>query len=287
MFYANILLLTITFFWGITFVIVKESVRQIGVFPFLVQRFFFSSLLLAPLAFLRKKSLKLITIKDGTVLGVLLFGGYTFQTTALLYTTASNTAFLTGLNVVFVPLIITLLLKQKISHQVKVGVFFAMIGLYLLCTVNSLTLNAGDLWAIAGALCIALHIIFTGRYSHRNDTVLLATIQLVIITFLSFGMADLRGEIAFGWYPEVIWEILFCAIFATCLAFLIQTSMQRYTSPTQTSLIFSMEPVFAAIYAYIVINERLGYRGILGATLVFSGMIISQYTSREYRKMGQ
>ena len=276
MFYADMLLLMVTFFWGITFVIVKESVLQIGVFPFLTQRFFFSTILLLPLVFLKRRQMKKKTLLDGFILGVLLFGGFSLQTIALLYTTASNTAFLTGLNVVFVPLISIWLLKQKISYQIKIGVLLAVTGLYLLCSANPFGLNTGDLWAIAGALCTALHIIYTSKFSHRNNIILLTTLQLGIITLLSFSITVYQNTTAIKWYPSAINAILFCAIFATCLAFLVQTFMQRHISPTQTSLIFSMEPVFAAVYAYVIIDERLGYKGGVGATLVFAGMILAQ-----------
>ncbi len=272
------LLLITTLFWGVTFIIVKEAVEKVGVFLFLSQRFFLAFIILLLICFVLKRKFTRYSIKSGIILGTLLFGGYAFQTIALLYTTASNTAFLTGLNVIFVPVIGGLIFGHQITIFMKCGVLIATAGMFFLCTGQDLNLNLGDLYGAICAICIALHLIFTDRYAREYDIYWLTTIQIGTVAFFSMVFALLNDDRIFVFHQEIIWALIICVFFATIFAFLIQTSMQRLTSPTHTALIFCMEPVFAAIFAYFMLNERLGSRGVFGATLIFSGMILSQFS---------
>jgi len=273
---ANFLLLVTTFFWGITFAIVKEAVEQVGVFLFLSQRFIAAFAILLAICLLSRRKFKPAIIKHGLILGSLLFGGYAFQTLALVYTTASNTAFLTGLNVVLVPVIGGLIFGHLITMHMKWGVLVAAVGMFMLCTTQGLKLNVGDLLGSICAVCVALHIIYTGRYARHNDIYWLTAIQIGTVALLSVIIALLQGDHILVWHPEILWPLVICVFFATIFAFLVQTSMQRFTSPTHTALIFCMEPVFAALYAYVMINERLGLRGFIGAIFIFGGMLLSQ-----------
>ena len=144
---AVLLLVITTFFWGVTFTVVKEAVARVDVFVFLAQRFLLAFVLLLGYALVRRRPLCWSCVRDGAVMGALLFGAFAFQTVALRYTTASNTGFLTGLNVVLVPLIGSLWLRQPVSGGVRLGVACSVAGLYLLCTGGSLSFNHGDLLA--------------------------------------------------------------------------------------------------------------------------------------------
>lgn len=273
---ADFLLLVNAFFWGITFVIVKEAIEQVGVFFFLTQRFAlaFSGLILVCLILRRPLTLK--SLKQGTILGIFLFGAYAFQTLALSITTASNTAFLTGLNVVLVPIFVALIFRHLITRNMQMGVVLAGIGLYFLTTHGSWTIDKGDLLGISCAVCIALHIIFTGTYARMSDVYWLTAIQFGVIAMFSALIATFSGYKIFVWHSEIIWALVICVLFASIFAFLVQTSMQRFTSSTHTALIFCMEPVFAALYAYWAINERLGSTALVGALLILAGMILSE-----------
>jgi drug/metabolite transporter (DMT)-like permease len=277
---ADFLLLLVTFFWGVTFVVVKKAIEQVGVFVFLSQRFVLAFLIIFFICLIRRRPVTVQLLKHGIILGTLLFGGYAFQTAALLYTTASNTAFLTGLNVVLVPLTGAFIFRQMITRNMKAGVFLATAGLFLLCTNGTWSFNGGDLLAGICAVCVALHVIFTGEYARKNDIYWLTTVQLGIVALLSVIAACFVGDSGaiVVWYPEILWALLVCVLFATIFAFVVQTSMQRFTSPTHTALIFCMEPVFAALFAYFVIDERWGMWGMTGAMLILAGMIISEVT---------
>lgn len=274
---AYILLILTTFFWGITFVVVKDAVNQVDVFVFLAQRFIAASFILLLLWPFLKRRIDWKTLLRGSVLGVMLFGGFALQTLALLYTSASNTAFLTGLNVIFVPLLYAIIFRKAIAAKSLAGAVLAFIGLYLLCaTGTSWSYNRGDLLGFACSICIAIHIIYTGKYARECDIYWLTTIQLGVIGLMSLLIAYVTGHDALAWYPEIRNALIICVLFATIFAFLVQTSMQQFISPSSTALIFCLEPVFAAICAYFLIDENIGVNGLIGAGLILAGMILSE-----------
>lgn len=274
---AYILLILTTFFWGVTFVIVKDAVNQVDVFIFLAQRFISAAFILLLLWPFLKRPMDGKTFLKGSVLGVMLFGGFAFQTVALLYTSASNTAFLTGLNVVFVPLLSAVFCRKTIAAKSLAGAVLALIGLYLLCaTGTSWSFNKGDLLGLVCSICIAVHIIYTGKYARECDVYWLTTIQLGVIGLLSLLIASFTGHDALAWYPEIRDALIICVLFATIFAFLVQTGMQQFISPSSTALIFCLEPVFAGICAYFLIGENIGVTGLIGAVLILFGMILSE-----------
>ena len=272
---AALLLLTTTFFWGVTFTVVKQSIESVDVFVFLAQRFILAFLFIVPIGLYKGRRLDGAALLRGGIMGVLLFGAYAFQTVALCYTSASNTGFLTGLNVVFVPVIAAFVLRHRVALAVKCAVVLAVIGLLLLCGNGSLGLNKGDVLAALCAICVSLHIIGTGEYVRHSDFYWLTVVQLGVVALLSYSVAFVRGKEVMVWYPHLLIPLLICSLIATVFAFLVQSSMQRYISHTNTALIFCTEPVFAALYARLILDERLGAFGYLGAICILGGMVIS------------
>ena len=283
---AAILLLTTTFFWGVTFTVVKQSVESVDVFVFLAQRFILAFALILPIGLYKGRMLDGATILRGCIMGVLLFGAYAFQTVALLYTSASNTGFLTGLNVVMVPVLAALVLRHRVSAGVKLAVVLAVIGLLLLCGNGSWQLNRGDVMAAVCAICVSLHLICTGEFVRRSDFYWLTVVQLGVVALLSYAGAITRGKEVMVWYPHLLVPLLVCSLIATVFAFLVQTSMQRYISHTNTALIFCTEPVFAALYARLILNERLGVFGYVGAVCILGGMMISIMPEKRPQAVG-
>ncbi len=277
---ADLSLAAATFFWGVTFVIVKEAVSNVSVFFFLSQRFIISAILLILVCLALRRPLGLKEIRYGSIMGLFLFGCFAFQTSALQYTTATNTAFLTGLYVVFTPIFESVLFKKPTSRYMATGVVLASAGLYFLCN-DGLTwsFNKGDLLAFLCAIGATLHIIFTGRYAPRGDVFWMTAVQIGTVGVLSLVIAAFQGQNVFVYKNEIRSALIICVLFATVFAFLLQTSMQRFTSPAQAALIFCLEPVFAAVYAYIAINEALGWVGFFGAVLILAGMIVSEVGS--------
>lgn len=274
-FAATLLILT-TFFWGITFTVVKDAIAQVDMFVFLAQRFALASVLMIIPGFFFHVRPTWGTVRAGVVLGIMLFSAYAFQTAALLYTTASNTGFLTGLNVVFVPILGALFFKHAIPAGVKWGGVMATVGLFLLCTGGEFRINAGDILGFICGACVALHLLLTGHYAPNHDVYWITTVQLTTIAVASSIIALAGGKPVAVYYPFLLWPLLLCAIFASVFAFLVQTAMQRHIPPSQTALIFCLEPVFAAGYAYLAAGEKLSVVAWFGAALILGAMLIAE-----------
>lgn len=272
---ADLSLLLVALIWGATFVIVKEAVSQIGVFTFLTLRFLFAALVLGLMFWPRLRASSPREFLAGALVGLFLFGGYALQTTGLKYTSASKAGFITGLSVVIVPLLSTLLLRQKPGLNALVGVLLATTGLGLL-TLRGLSMAQGDLWVLGGAVAFALQIVALGRFAPQMETGSLATIQVATVALLSAPLAW-ASEGALPQMSHQVWfAIFFTGIMATSLAFLAQSKAQRFTSPTHTALIFAAEPVFAALFGYLLLQERIGCRGFLGCALILAGMVVGE-----------
>jgi len=273
---AALLLIATTFFWGITFTVVKEAVSRVDMFVFLAQRFTLAAVLMLIPGILFHRKPTRSTILAGSLLGLALFSAYAFQTAALLFTTASNTGFLTGLNVVLVPVLGAVIFREKVAVGVRWGALVAAIGLFLLCTGGELRINAGDLLGIVCAACVAIHLLLTGHYTRQHDVYWITTIQMTTIALASSAIALMGGKQVAVYHPFLLMPLLLCAIFASVFAFLVQTAMQRHIPPSQTALIFCLEPVFAAGYAYVAAGEKLSPIAWLGAILILAAMLIAE-----------
>ncbi|WP_226534795.1 DMT family transporter [Fictibacillus halophilus] len=295
--FADFNLLLVAFVWGTTFVIVQKAIAFLEPYSFNTVRFFIAAILLLFIIYFFKRSSfqefkNKSLLKSGMLLGFWLFLGYGFQTVGLLYTTSSKAGFITGLSVVLVPLFSYVLLKQKLNWQIGISSLLAVAGLYLLTIHNRFSLNIGDGYVLLCAVSFALHIVFTGKFAKSFDALCLTVLQLFTVSFLSFITAFFteRWQEIFAinmlLKSEVITALLITSLFATALAFLAQTYFQSFTTPARVALIFAMEPVFAAITAFIVLNERLGSKALIGCILILFGMILSElkYSDFTFKK---
>jgi drug/metabolite transporter (DMT)-like permease len=269
-------LVLVSLFWGLTFVLVKDAVAIVDVYAFLGQRFTLAGLLMLPLLLARPRGFSIRVLARGTLLGILLFGAFSFQTFGLLTTTASNAAFVTGLNVVMVPILGGMLFGKTIPARVWGSVVLASAGLFLLTTGGTFSVSHGDTLVLACAVCVALQILFTGRYACEDDVFWLAGVELITVGVLSTLCGWWGGTEVFFYEPRILPALLICAVFASVFAFVAQTAMQRFTTPTRTALVFCMEPVFAALFAAMLIGERVGSLGLAGAGLILAGMVLAE-----------
>jgi drug/metabolite transporter (DMT)-like permease len=285
--FADINLLIVAFVWGTTFVIVQRAIAFLEPYSFNSIRFSLAALMLLIVILLfKQKSLqyfkKSLIWKNGVILGFFLFLGYGFQTVGLLYTTSSKAGFITGLSVVLVPLLSYLFLNQKLNWQIGLSSMLAVFGLYLLTIRQSLSINIGDGYVLLCSVSFAMHIVFTGKFAKRLDAMSVTIVQLFTVSLFSFITAvfteNWKGIFASNKVlkPEVITALFVTALFATALAFLAQTYFQSFTTPSRVALIFAMEPVFAAITAYIMLDERLGLKSLAGCFLILLGMLLSE-----------
>ncbi|MFW6324315.1 MAG: DMT family transporter [Desulfovibrionales bacterium] len=273
---ADAVLVLVTFFWGLTFVLVKDAIQVVDVFAFLGQRFTFAAVFMLPFLMGRIQGVSRRVLARGALLGVFLFGAFALQTLGLLFTSASNAAFVTGLNVIFVPVLGGLFFGRVVPWRIRFSVVLATVGLFLLTTGGRLTCNQGDVLVVGCAVCIALHILLTGRYAAKEDVYWLTCIQLGVVGLLSSATGWIRGTEVFFWEPGIVWALLICIFFASIFAFAAQTAMQRFTTPTRTALIFCMEPVFGAVFAGFLAGERIGLVGYSGAAVILCAMILAE-----------
>ncbi|MBU4561912.1 DMT family transporter [bacterium] len=264
--------------WGSTFAIIKDILDQIMPFTFLAYRFFLATFILFVMFWRKIKNIDKMILKKGSLIGIFLFLGYTFQTVGLKYTTATKAGFITGLSVVLVPVISHFFIKEKINRNSVIGVILAFIGLWFLNYSSSFIFNLGDFLVLLCAISFAMHIISVGLYTKKMDYVPLVIVQLAIVFVLSLLMALVfeRPEIHLSYSPNVWWSIVLTGVFATALAFYMQNRFQKYSTATKTAIIFSGEPIFSAMFAYLLLGEKAGLTAWIGGLLIILGMIVSQ-----------
>jgi drug/metabolite transporter (DMT)-like permease len=270
----------LTFIWGTTFPLVKTALDFSSPFLFVLLRFALAALAVW-LIFRKRISLEAKGIvKAGAIIGVFLFLGFAFQTVGLKYTTASKSAFITGLFVVMIPPLSYLILKEKVRTFSLIGVVLALAGLYLMTSPKGSEFNIGDFFTFFCAISFSLQVILVQIYTRRFDFLTLTFIQILVTTFLSLPLALAFETTKLVYDPWLILAIFVCAILATALALYLQNRMQKDTTTVKAALIYAMEPVFAAIFSYLLLSEILGWLGILGGGLIFSGMLCSELGRR-------
>lgn len=288
---ADLGLLFVTFIWGTTFVLVQNAIDSLKPFSFNGIRFLAAAVILMLWLFLfEKKQLKLVDKKlifSGIFIGFWLFSGYAAQTIGLQYTTSSKAGFITGLSVVLVPLFSLFLLKQSLNRNAVFGVIVATIGLFLLTLTDITGFNIGDVYVFICAISFAMHIIFTGKFTSQFPTLLLTVIQITTVSLLSIISSFFFEDWKIIFHTTIllskqVWiALLITSVFATAIAFLVQTNFQKYTTTTRVALIFAMEPVFAAITGYFWAHDRLTYSALFGCVLISAGMIFAELPARK------
>jgi drug/metabolite transporter (DMT)-like permease len=282
---ANSVLLAITFVWGATFTLTKNALSNIDPFSLLSMRFLVAGavLFIFILASSRIRELiQLQTLFVGVVLGILLFAGYIYQTLGLEDISPSISGFLTGLNVVLVPLLSVPLLRSRLLPRTWFGAFLAMAGLAVMNGTDFRGLfSHGSVETLLCALFVALQIIFVEKWGSRHDALVIATIEVWVVALCCMISSMLKGSLTLLlnfhiWMePVTLLATVVNGVLGTSFALWGQNAVQKFTSSTQTSIIFSMEPVFAAIIAWVVRGDTMSPQEIAGGLLVFLSMLIS------------
>jgi drug/metabolite transporter (DMT)-like permease len=279
---AEIYLLIIVIIWGSTFALIKEVIGIIPPYTYLAYRFFLAALILILIFWKMIKEINIMILKKGSLIGIFLFLGYTLQTIGIKYTTATKAGFITGLSVVLVPIISHFFIKDKVNRNSVIGVILAFIGLWFLNYSSSFSFNLGDFLVLLCSVSFAMHIISVGLFSKKLDYILLAITQITVVFVLSLLMAIIfeRPAIHLSYSFNIWRSIVITGIFATALAFYMQNRFQRYSTATKTAIIFSGEPIFAAIFAYLLLGEKVSVIAWAGGLLIILGMAISQRAER-------
>lgn len=271
----------VTLIWGATFSITKAGVEYLDPFLYLAIRFGLAWIILrfTHLVFTRR-SFTWTEIKIGAGAAFFLCTGFLTQTAALKYTTASKVAFITGLSVVLVPILAIALTKEKPHRTALIGALVSFSGLATLSLEPDIVgwIGLGDLLALACALSFAGHILFVGRYATRISPVPFSTIQIGITAVFCAILGLLRGPVPeFNTFPlSVWWGLAYLAILATMATTLLQTWAQQRTTSTRAAIILTLEPVFAAIFAYLMLGELFTVKTIVGGSLIVAGIVLAE-----------
>ena len=275
---ADLALLLVTIFWGAGFPATKIALQTMTPYYHIGIRFAVASLLLSLLFFKKLRNLNKSLIKPALILSSLLFATYAFQTVGIQYTTASKSGFFSGLAVLIVPLFSIFYLKTKLELKTIISVATATLGLFLLSyTGSDFNFNIGDFLTILCSICYAWQLLFTGTYVQKHDATLLAIVQLFFVSLYGMAFAVILEPIPANMSVPSFWSLMFSAVFCTAFAFWMQTTAQKFTAASHIALIFTMEPVFGALTSFLLLNEMLGARGIIGGILIVSAMIISEF----------
>jgi drug/metabolite transporter (DMT)-like permease len=278
-YFAEFMLATVTIFWGATFPIVKDAISEMPVMAFLWVRFAMAAMLLALItgrkgfASLNRRGWRL-----GILLGTLLFLAYLFQTFGLERTSSANAGFLTGLGVVWVPLMAGPFLKKPAAFGSKIGVGLALIGLFLLTWHTPWTINFGDFLVVICSVFIALHIIGLDAFTKGYDGRALAFVQIATMAVLCCFGSLVFEPVSWPqvWTGSLVFAFITTSVFATAYAFWAMTTFQKRTTPTRAALIYTLEPVFAAIFSIWLAGDRLSSIGWIGGALIVVGMIVAE-----------
>lgn len=275
---ADITLLGVSMIWGGTFPLVKVALLDASPYAFLSLRFFIATLILAIVFRKDVMSASREALLAGFLIGAFIFIGYLTQTVGLKYTTASKSGFITGLYVVFTPILSYAILKTTLPRKLILAVLLAATGLFLLSEIDprGLGMNYGDFLTLVCAVAYAFSVVLIGKYTKKHSPSVLATTQ----TLTTWILCTLSWSIIEPFFlptSRIAWVAIFItAVFATSLAFLAQNYAQKHTTATKAAIIFTAEPVFALLFSFATLGETLSQTGILGATLIVAGMLLSE-----------
>lgn len=284
---AELMLLISVAFWGSSFALTKPLLDSMGVFTFMASRFVVGGFILVLTLFiLGKFKPDKQQIKGGIITGVLLFLAFIFHTYGLKYTTVAKNAFIVGSNVIFVPIILTLIMKKTQSKNVWFSTLLALIGLALVTLDGAQGgLNIGDLITVIGTIVVAFYILRVEAYVKQGNPLNIATIQVMTVGLLSLvpalifesPIADLSIQ---ALTPLMVRNLLILSIGCTSIAYLLANYAQSIVSASRTALLYVFEPIFGAFLGWLLLGEVVGIQGIIGALLITIATIMPQFMKK-------
>jgi len=273
--------------WGFAFVAQRSGMDYVGPFTFNAVRFTLGGISLIPLLLINKRrnfkkehlsplSSNKILFQGGIIAGTILFFGASFQQGGMVYTTAGKAGFITGLYIILVP-ILGIMFKQKTTAAIWLGAVIAIVGLYLLSVNENLSIDLGDLLVLASAFFWGFHVLVISRYSPKTDPIQLAFFQFMLCAFFSLIVSIIVETTTLPNIIDASIPILYAGVVSVGIAYTLQIVAQQETHPSHAAIIMSLEAVFAVIGGWIVLNESIPLRGLIGCGLMLTGMIISQF----------
>lgn len=283
---AVILFVFITLLWGMSIIITKNIIKEIPLYIYITLRYFIALLGFAPF-FVRMKHLNKKVIWMGGFTGLIYFLSMVFQTQGLETTTAGKAGFITGLGTIMVPFFAWVIFKKPIKKRIWLAVPLSMLGMALLLLEKESDLVIGDILVLICAFFSAIFIVYNDKYVHLIDIYLYSIIQLITITGLCFmGLLFFQESYELFSIDISFWLILlYMGLCTTTLTVIFQNWGQNYLNPTQTAIIFTLEPVFAALFGFLIGNEVLSLQGLVGCSIIFLAILITVIENKKNHKI--
>lgn len=281
-FRADALLLLTAAIWGFAFVAQRAGMEFVGPYTYNAVRFALGGLSLLPLLLLSRNHRKskgkggLHILYFGALAGLALFLGSTFQQLGLVHTTAGNAGFITGLYVIIVPLL-GLFGRERSGKGIWLGALLAVAGMYFLSIKKGFTINIGDLLVLICAFFFAVHVLIVGWLSPKFNAVRLSIIQFFITSLLSFIAAIIYEEILWQDIMKAAIPIVYGGVFSAGIAYTLQVVAQKDAPSAHAAIILSLESVFAVFGGWLLLNELVTTRTLIGSTLMLAGMLLAQW----------
>ncbi len=274
-FWATLALIGVAAVWGATFVLVKDAVERYPLYAFLALRF---AIAVVAFAVMFPGSFRRFgpgTLKVGALAGGLLTVGYVFQTWGLQGTTASKAAFITGMFVVFTPLMQAVILRHPPRAVTLAGVVLAVAGLWLLSGASADGWTAGDTRVLICAIAYAAHMIALGSLGTRHDVGALTLTQLAVVAVVCSAISLAAERPGLPTQGSVWFALVLTGVLASAVAFAVQTYAQRHISPTKTALVLVTEPAFGGLFGWLA-GDTFGIGGVAGSVLILGGMVLAE-----------
>jgi len=285
---ADLIMLLAAAIWGFAFVAQREGMETMGPFLFNTARFFIGTVSLLPIVWYLSKKNKSQNNKEastkrllfaGFIAGLFLFLAASFQQVGIQYTTAGKAGFITGLYIFFVPLI-GIFFGQRTGSGTWLGAFIALIGLYLLSINKDFSIAQGDLLQLICAIFFAAHILVIGYVAKSMDPLKLSLIQYFVSAVLSFFIAIAIEVITWEMIVDTAIPLLYAGIMSIAIGYTLQVVAQQHAKSSHAAIILGLEGAFAVLGGWLILDENLSTRGLIGCGLMLSGMFLSQLLPR-------
>lgn len=286
---SNFLLLSTACIWGVAFVAQSVGMDYIGPFTFNFVRFLIGGIVLLPVIWFLDKSKKQDESPDkeeiqkqkkytwigGICCGLAICGGSLFQQFGIQYTTVGKTGFITALYIIIVP-ILGIFLRKKVKPLVWIGAGIAIIGFYLLCMTDSFSLSKGDFLVLICAFLFSIHILVIDYFSPKGDGVKISCIQFFVSSAICCVGAFVLENPSLSSILEAYVPLLYAGVLSCGVAYTLQIVGQKHTDPTVASLILSLESVVSVLAGWLILNQAMSFKEIIGCVLVFIAIILAQ-----------
>lgn len=282
---SGAILMLAAIIWGFAFVAQRAGMEHVEPFTFNGIRFLLGCITLLPVLVFRPKNPDRETatterwskdeLAGGLLAGLVMFLAVSWQQFGIVHTTAGKAGFITGLYVILVP-IVGIFFRQKTAVNVWIGAVIAVIGLYFLSVTENFHLAFGDSLVLVSALFFTFHILIIGKYSTRVSIIRLSVLQFFVCGLLSLVAATATETIEISGIYNAAVPILYGGIFSVGIAYTLQVAGQKHSHPSAASIILSLESLFAVIGGWLILNEHLSARNLLGCALMLTGMILAQ-----------